>query len=174
MPAEDDRLDFDRVDRPLRGVSFDSAGDLPGRAAVTSATTWPGVRTPDYSADLGAFGALLTSFGQLSKVVASGQLTPRSRIEDFDGWWFGFFSFLASGPPAHRLRELLALSQAGIVEFLGADMWIDADDVEGRWRAGSASSPHVVGAGALIEARLPRPSVGHTRERSPPEPARFG
>jgi hypothetical protein len=164
VPAEDDRLDFDRLDRPLRGVSFESAGDLQDRLRGYVSDDLARRSDPYFSADLGAFGALLTSFGQLSRVLASGQLAPRSRIEDFDGWWFGFFSFLASGPPAHRLRELLALSEAGIVEFLGADMWVEADEAEGRWRAGSASSPHIVEAGALIEARLPRPSVGHTRD----------
>ncbi len=164
VPAPDDQLDFE------------TAGPTAPRSHVRCLRRAPGPRAqhieadlarrsdPFYSADLGAFSALLTSFGQLSRVVASGHLVPRSRTEDFDGWWFGFFSFLASGPPAHRLRELLALSNAGIVEFLGADMWVETEPAEGGFRAGSASLPHVVEAGALIEARLPRPSVRHTRD----------
>ena len=65
---------------------------------------------PAHSADLGAFMALLSSFRQLARVVASGQLGARSRVDEMDGWWFGFFSYLASGPPPDRLEQLLALA----------------------------------------------------------------
>ena len=164
VPDPDDQLDFERLDRPLRGLTFDASDGLQDHVREHIEADLARRSDPYYSADLGAFSALLTSFGQLSRVVASGHLVPRSRTEDFDGWWFGFFSFLASGPPAHRLRELLALSNAGVVEFLGSDMWVETEPAGGGFRAGSASLPHVVEAAALIEARLPRPSVRHTRD----------
>ena len=82
---------------------------------------------PRYSADLGAFLALLSVYGELAGLMP------------FDGWWHGYFSYLASGPPPDRLEELLALSRAGIVRFVGADMWVEA--VDGAFLAGSPTTP---------------------------------
>ena len=125
----------------------------------TSRPTSPAAADPAYSADLGAFMALLSSFRQLARVVASGQLGARSRVDEMDGWWFGFFSFLASGPPPDRLEQLLALSRAGVVRFLGGGAV-----VPGRRRRPGVPWPVAQRPGggggqpALIEARLPRPT----------------
>jgi hypothetical protein len=106
---------------------------------------------PEHSPDLAVFLALLSVYGQLV------------RIGDRGPWWHGFFSYLASGPPGPRLRQLLALSRAGVVRFLGADTTVTADERRGVFRAQSASVPgETVEAGALVEARLPEPTVEHT------------
>ena len=64
--------------------------------------------------------------------------------------------------PMHRLEELLALSRAGIVRFVGADMWVEA--VDGAFLAGSPTTPDVVRANGLIEARLPTHSLSRTAD----------
>jgi hypothetical protein len=140
---------------PLDGERFDTAeefgkylreyieGDLARRADV------------EFSADLGAFMALLSVVGQIPALLATGRLDARSQLSDVDGWWFGFFSYLASGPPPRRLEELLALQEAGVVSFLGAEMRVET----GRFVGGSASYPGTVEASTLIEARLPKPRV---------------
>jgi uncharacterized NAD(P)/FAD-binding protein YdhS len=70
------------------------------------------------------------------------------------------FSYLASGPPAPRLAELLALSEAGVVRFLGEDTRFElAGD---SFRARSSSTDHEVTARAMVEARLPAPAVSAT------------
>jgi hypothetical protein len=157
VPAEADRLDLRRLDRPLKGERFCTAeefgkhlreyieGDLARRADV------------EFSADLGAFMALLSVVGQFPALVATGRLDARSQMSDVDGWWFGFFSYLASGPPPRRLEELLALQEAGVVSFLGAEMRVETE--RGRFVGASASYPGMVEASTLIEARLPKPSV---------------
>jgi hypothetical protein len=111
-----------------------------------------------YSADLGAFIALLSVFGQVPRIANSPKLAPESRLEDVDGWWFGFFNYLASGPPPDRLQQMLALERAGIVRFVGPDMWLEAD-AEQLFRAGSPAVNHVIEAHALVDARLPEASV---------------
>jgi hypothetical protein len=78
-------------------------------------------------------------------------------VEDFDRWFFGFFSYWCSGPPPRRLREMAALADAGLVTFVGADMRVTAD-ADG-FRARGANSPRVVHASALIDARIPDPTV---------------
>jgi hypothetical protein len=113
---------------------------------------------PHFSADVAAFDAFLAVFNVLPFVLGSPKLSPRSLVEDFDDWWFGFFSCYASGPPPSRLEELLALSVAGVVRFLGPDLRVELDEERGRFVAGDAV------ATALIDATLPKPTVTATRD----------
>jgi hypothetical protein len=85
-------------------------------------------------------------------------------VSGLEGWWVGFFSYFASGPPGDRLAQLLALSDAGVVRFVGADMWLRTDEDHGRFLAGSASTDHVVAATALVDARLPRATMRYTAD----------
>jgi hypothetical protein len=164
VPAEEDRLDLRKLDRPLEGERFGTAeefgkhvreyieGDLARRADV------------GFSADLGAFMALLSVVQQFPALIATGRLDARSQLSHVDGWWFGFFSYFASGPPPRRLEELLALQEAGVVSFLGAEMRVDSDDERGLFVGGSSSHPSTVEAKSLIEARLPTASVGRASD----------
>ncbi|MEU6236011.1 FAD/NAD(P)-binding protein, partial [Kitasatospora sp. NPDC047058] len=163
VPDPADRLDLEVLDRPLAGVEFDSAEQFQKHLRDHIAGDADRRADPAHSADLGAFLALLSLFGQLPRVVAAGRLTARSVAEELDGWWGGFFNFLASGPPGFRLRQLLALAEAGVVRFLGADVRVTADEATGTFRASSPTVPgHEVEATALIEAYLPKHVVART------------
>lgn len=164
VPDPADRLDFPAHDRPLHGRTFPDFPSLQQHLRDYIRADLTRRSDPGHSADLGAFLALLSIYGQLPRLVASGKLTPGSRLRDLEGWWAGFFSYFASGPPGDRLEALLALSRAGIVRFLGADMWVSTDAARGLFVAGSASTGEVVRADALIEARLPRATVRDTAE----------
>jgi uncharacterized NAD(P)/FAD-binding protein YdhS len=147
VPSADDRIDFETLDHPLRGRTV-TEGQLREYIAADIAR-----RTDDrFSADLGAFFGLLSCYGQLQRLTS---LRPTSQVRDLDGWWRGFFSFMASGPPDDRLRQLLALHDAGIVRFLGADLRVEAADGVFRASGGSGS----VTATALVEAYQPATSV---------------
>jgi hypothetical protein len=98
---------------------------------------------------------------ELGRLVPQERLNSRSQ-QAVHGWWHGFFSFVDSGPPPHRLREILALHRAGLLQFLGPGMWVRPDEASGRFVAGSFQSPVVVDAAAYIEARLPSPSVARS------------
>ncbi|MBB5960285.1 hypothetical protein FHS29_006908 [Saccharothrix tamanrassetensis] len=155
--APADRIDFERLDRPIAGLSFGSEEEFQEYLRGYVADDIARRSSAEYSADLGAFLALLGVYGQLAVLAASGRLSGE------DGWWHGFFSYFASGPPPDRLEELLALARAGVVRFLGADMWVEA--VDGVFLAGSASVPgHVVRGRGLIEARLPVHTLEHTAD----------
>ncbi|HEX6360606.1 FAD/NAD(P)-binding protein [Actinophytocola sp.] len=157
VPDERDRLDLDAVDRPLRDKEFADRASFTTHVLDYVGADLTRRANPSYSADLGAFLTLLSVFGQLARLVAEGKLRPLSQVDDVDGWWFGFFSFFASGPPGHRLRELVALVEAGVVRLVGPDMWVRAEG--GRFVAGSPAVPGQVEATTLVEARLPAPSV---------------
>ncbi|MFF1786154.1 FAD/NAD(P)-binding protein [Kitasatospora sp. NPDC058243] len=163
VPDPADRIDFERLDHPLAGLELGSAEELQQhlRAYVTADADRRA--DPAHSADLGAFLALLSLFGQLPRILATGRLTARSVAEEVDGWFFGYFSYLASGPPGFRLRQLLALSEAGIVHFLGAGVRVERDETTGTWRAGGDTVPgHRITATALVEAYLPKHQLTRT------------
>ncbi|WP_020669346.1 FAD/NAD(P)-binding protein [Amycolatopsis nigrescens] len=159
VPAEQDRLDLRLLDRPLEGLRFGTAEEFGKHLREYIEADLARRADSSYSADLGAFMALLSVVGQLPALVATGRLDADSQVSDLDGWWHGFFSYFASGPPPRRLEELLALQQAGVVSFLGAGMRVTADDERGVFVASGESFPGTVQARALIEARLPHPSV---------------
>ncbi|HEY5835621.1 FAD/NAD(P)-binding protein [Streptomyces sp.] len=165
VPDPTDRLDFEALDHPLSDLVFATPDAFQHHLRNHIATDVTHREDPARSADLGAFLALLSVYGQLPALVAAGRLTARSVAEQLDGWWLGFFSFLASGPPGFRLRQLLALSRAGIVRFLGADLRVGTDEITGTFTATSPTVPgHTVHATALIEAYLPRPSLERTED----------
>ncbi len=160
VPREEDRLDFEALDRPLT-QRFDTPEALQEHLRTLIRQDIDRRHDEDHSQDLGAFMGLLAGFGGLAPLAASGKLTTTSLVHDL-GWWQGFFNLLASGPPGHRLEELLALSRAGIVEFLGADMQIQAQD--GVFTATTSSHPKAITATALVEARLPKPRLTGTTD----------
>ncbi|MCC8246687.1 hypothetical protein [Saccharothrix luteola] len=98
MPAAVDRLDFERLDRPLDGLVFGSSDDL--QEFPHDYTTADLARRSDqaFSADLGAFTALLGVVGQLAQLAASGRLTGDL------AWWRGLFGYFASGPARGTAR----------------------------------------------------------------------
>ncbi|MFC9326552.1 FAD/NAD(P)-binding protein [Kitasatospora sp. NPDC057015] len=165
VPDPADRLDFEQLDHPLAGLRLGSDEELQQRLRGYVAADADRRADPAHSADLGAFLALLSLFGQLPRLMTSDRLTARSVEEELDGWWFGFFNFLASGPPGFRLRQLLALSEAGVVRFLGADIAVETDEATGTFRATSPTVPgHSVTATALIEGYLPPHVLARTKD----------
>ena len=158
VPAAADRLEFEDLDHPLAGMVFAGSEDV---QATVSAHLREDLRLRDggeNSETLGLFLALLRVYSELGRLVPMEVLTPASR-RVVSGWWHGFFSYVDSGPPAGRLRELLALHEAGHLRFLGSALQVGTDEKRGLFTATSPQVPHTVSAGALIEARLPRPAV---------------
>lgn len=157
VPATADRLDLGRLDQPLSGFVGSSAEVR--HAVVHHVLDDLRLRdSGEHSETLALFLGILRAYMELGRLVPLERLTPASR-ELVCGWWHGFFSFVDSGPPAWRLRELLALERAGVVRFLGPDLRIEADEDAGVFRASSAGGAVTVEAHAFVEARLPAPSV---------------
>ena len=161
VPDALDRIDFAALARPLDGVA---APDLAALQPLVRAHIAEDLRQhvdERHTAHLGAFTAMLGVYGQLARLQPA--LSPRSQARDL-GWWQGFFNAVASGPPGFRVRQLLALSRAGFVDFLGPGMWVDV--AADGFRAGSAalSGAAPVLAPVLVEARLPDSSITRTTD----------
>ncbi|PJJ62322.1 FAD/NAD(P)-binding protein [Compostimonas suwonensis] len=159
VPDPLDRLHLDEFDRPLDRRRFADAGELQ-EALREYIETDLALRTrPEHSATLGLFHSLLQSMFVLGEIVDTARWSARSRVHDLGESWIRYFSYVASGPPAHRLEELLALSRAGIVEFLGSGMTVVADETAGVFRARGANTDAETVASALVDARLPAENV---------------
>ncbi len=101
VPDPADRLDLGALDRPLEGVRYPSYEALQEGLREYIRADLTRRHDPSYSPDLAVFLGLLSVYGQLV------------RLGDIGSWWHGFFSYLASGPPGPRLRQMLALSGPG-------------------------------------------------------------
>ncbi|MET0324886.1 MAG: FAD/NAD(P)-binding protein [Ilumatobacteraceae bacterium] len=164
VPDPVDRFDLEALDHPLAGLRFGSAVELHAHVAGHVAGDVARRTDPTYSGDLGAFMAMLLSFGPLGKIAASGRMSTRSRVEDLGRWWFSFFMYYASGPPPDRLRQFLALADAGLLHFVGADITVTTDAGRGRFVAHSASHPDDIVGTALVDARIAGPSLRRTTD----------
>lgn len=161
VPYTIDRIDFTELDRPLEGVS---AGSLEALQPLVRERIAEDLRRhvdERHTPYLGAFVAMLSVYGETTRLAGSGALSARSQASEM-GWWQSFFNSVASGPPGFRVRQLLALSRAGLVRFLGSGMWVDV--AEGGFCAGSATldgAPPVTST-VLVDARLPDPSASRS------------
>ncbi|MYS81864.1 FAD/NAD(P)-binding protein [Embleya scabrispora] len=159
VPNPDDRFDRALLDRPAQGRPFADEDALQEWMHAHIEADLTRRHDPAYSQDLAVIHALLSVYGVVLRLQDAGDPVPDpARL-------LGFFSYLASGPPGPRLEELLALARAGVIRFLGEDVEIAGDDDTGDWRASSPSLPGVrVHTRALVEARLPDPSLERTRD----------
>jgi FAD-NAD(P)-binding len=162
VPDPLDRIDFTTLDSPLAGVRAETLDALQPlvRAHITEDLRQH--VDPAHTAHLGAFVAMLSVYAQVTPLVTDGALTPRSKARDI-GWWQGFFNGVASGPPGFRVRQILALSRAGYVRFLGPGMVAEVDG--DRFRAGGTAVPgESVTSTVMVDARLQAPSASRTTD----------
>ncbi|WP_238014768.1 FAD/NAD(P)-binding protein [Dactylosporangium sp. AC04546] len=165
VPDPADRLDFEAYDRPLHGVSLPSLARLQEHLRGHLAADLRRRGDPAHSADLAAFHGLRSAYGQMADILATGRIHATSYVEDVRGWWQSFFEYYGSGPPAVRVRQLLALSRAGIVRFAGAGMRVHRDERGGVFRVAGDTAAGIATATGLIEARLPAGDVRTCTDR---------
>ncbi|MFE3598641.1 FAD/NAD(P)-binding protein [Streptomyces sp. NPDC059142] len=158
-----DRFDALDLDTPLAGREFP---DRPAFGDWTRAwlrTDLAAARAPADSPVKAAAAAVAAVKGQVRRVVAAGVLTGASHPEL--AWFRSYGAHVASGPPARRIAELIALSEAGVVEFLGPRPTVTVDAGAGRF---TALSPAVGGppatARALLDAWLPGQDLTRTAD----------
>ncbi|MFP3467543.1 FAD/NAD(P)-binding protein [Leifsonia sp. SIMBA_070] len=162
IPDPADHLLLDAFDRPLAGERFATRADLQERLRRYLRDDLYRRTVPEHSATLGLFLALLHTMFALAPVSASPACPDESRVRDLHGWWPAYFGYVASGPPGHRLEELLALSEAGVVEFAGADFIVVADEAGGVFRVSSSSVDGSRPVRTLVDAWLPAAHAGRT------------
>lgn len=161
VPDPLDRFDVQSLDRPLGGERYASSDEVQERLRQHIADDLTLRTTPERSSSQALFLSILFSFMSLADVPTQ-RWTARSRAVSLPVTWHTFFSYVASGPPSHRLEEVLALSRAGIVRFLGPDVAVSVDAQRG-FVATSAAVPGEVVARTLVDAWLP-PSAARSSD----------
>ncbi|MBP1327061.1 putative NAD(P)/FAD-binding protein YdhS [Leucobacter exalbidus] len=197
VPHADDRFDLASFDMPLAGPGVSVPSEA-APAASTAGATAPDLSptdrvqqrvrehiaqdlrqrtSPEHSATQALFLTALFAHMALAEVPVE-KWNATSRTQALPKRWQGFFSYLASGPPGHRLEELLALAEAGVVHFLGGSVQLELHDgdaaaldlagrpIDGGWGSGQfigSGSANIAGeiaqtrvvANTLIDAWLP-------------------
>ncbi|WP_405761304.1 FAD/NAD(P)-binding protein [Streptomyces sp. NBC_01420] len=98
--------------------------------------------------------------------VDLGGLTARSHEVDFLGRFVPVSSHLAAGPPRERLRQVLALMEAGVLHVLGPGAGFRADPERDTFVAASRQvAGSEVPVDVVVDARIPTPDI--RRDRSP-------
>ncbi|QTF73106.1 FAD/NAD(P)-binding protein [Arthrobacter woluwensis] len=159
------RLDFEQVDRPLGTGQGPESGGLADREAAVLRHVEEDLRLrgdTDHSEQTALFTGFLYAYFSLGTLVPVERLSA-SALAEINEWWHGFFSFIDSGPPPHRLEEMLALHRGGFLRFLGPGAVIAPDEASGRFVASLPGSDDTVSASVFVEARLPEPTVEGSR-----------
>ncbi|MFF0910805.1 FAD/NAD(P)-binding protein [Microbacterium enclense] len=153
VPDPLDRFDVASLDLPLGAETFADATAVHERVRRHIGEDLHLRTAPERSTAQALFLTVLGSFLALADIPTE-RWSARSRAVDLPVTWHTFFSYVASGPPGHRLEELSALADAGVVRFAGPELSVRVE--AGRF---VASSPRVGGdiaADALVDAWLPR------------------
>ncbi|MFF4665433.1 FAD/NAD(P)-binding protein [Streptomyces sp. NPDC001282] len=161
-----DRWDWDAVNRPcppgaLEGVAGFNAWLLGHLERDVAHAVRGNVTDPVKS----ALDVLRDLRNEIRLVVDHGGIGGASYRDDLDGWYTPMNAFLSIGPPVRRVREMIALMEAGILRLVGPGMSVAPDPGTGRFAVTSdltGDGPLLVDA--LVEARLPEPDVRRTRD----------
>ncbi|MGW2825800.1 FAD/NAD(P)-binding protein [Streptomyces sp. NPDC001443] len=160
FPGES-RWDWERISRPCLGRKFADRDDFHAwlteyleedvRHALGGNVSNPLKAALDVLRDLR---------NEVRLAVDHGGLDGNSHRDELDGWYTPLNAFLSIGPPAFRIKQMIALIEAGVLRLTGPGAGI---------RVGSAAQAFVcdsteitgppIQARVLIEARLPEPDV---------------
>lgn len=151
-------FDMRRILRPLGDEPFPDRESL--RAALMEflrADLAESLIGPEHSPLKSLFPVLWQARALLKELVVDGRLSPASFAREVRGWFEDFVSGMCDGPPPQRYAEIIALADAGLVDFAGPQVRVTTSRT-GDPAAFVATSPAVPGslrAPALIDASSP-------------------
>lgn len=112
---------------------------------------------PELSPEKSLFAVLWAAREYLKELVAAGRIEESSFVSEVRGWFEGFVSSICDGPPPQRYAELIALTEAGLVEFVGPEVHITTSpaDEPAAFEARSPAVDAPVSARVLVDASSP-------------------
>ncbi|MEV8476689.1 FAD/NAD(P)-binding protein [Streptomyces sp. NPDC051173] len=161
VPDPELRWNWATLDRPAGGREFTGSADYrEWILGVLDEDLRHSDLGPATSAVKAAAAVMRDLRDEVRQVISHRGLSGASYRDHIDRWFSGLNNYAASGPPATRVRQLRALVEAGVVQLLGPDMRVRADEESGAF---VVDSPQVPGAPlrvtALVEAHLPLTDV---------------
>lgn len=153
------RVDLDWLDRPLAGRAFGSPDEVERAVAGYIRGDLDARTSPERSDTMALFTAILRIHFEMSASLPVERLDAESQ-RVFSRDWQSFFNLMESGPPPHRMEQLLALQRAGLVKFIGPSLQVRADEQTGLFLARSAQvADSRLTADAYIDSFLPNQQV---------------
>lgn len=164
--AAGDRWDWERLTDPMRHETFPDRASfqrwLLGYLAADVAAAQAGNVEGPLKA---ALDVLRDLRNEIRQVVDHGGVDGASHRDDLEGWYTPLNAFLSIGPPVRRIREMIALIEAGVLQLTGPGSLIRFDPADPAFVAQSTVVPGPpVRAAALIEARLPDTDLRRTED----------
>ncbi|MFV0558827.1 MAG: FAD/NAD(P)-binding protein [Enterococcus sp.] len=108
-----------------------------------------------------AFDALKDLRAPVHFIVDHQLLLPEEYLQDFWGNFVKFNGFLSIGPPLIRIRQLLALLEAGFITFIPGPL--QTKTVAHHFEVGTPHNPMTYRADYLIEARIPSNDIRYSQ-----------
>ncbi|SMX65494.1 FAD-NAD(P)-binding [Brevibacterium sp. Mu109] len=151
-------FDMRRLLRPLGDESFPDRESL--RAALMEflrTDLEESLIGPAHSPLKALFPVLWQARALLKDLVVDDRLSPASFTREVRGWFEDFVSGLCDGPPPQRYAELIALADAGLVDFAGPQVRVTTSGAgePATFIATSPAVPVSLRAPALIDASSP-------------------
>lgn len=100
--------------------------------------------------------------GRVAQLVAQGLIEGRSTVSEVQAWFEAHSLALASGPPGGRVRQAIALVEAGFLHFVGPLSAVEIDESQRCFTASSPLTGIRVQAQTFVEARMSKGKVTHT------------
>lgn len=148
----------------------------PTRGEAVSEAQWAGLVRRLIDDELGSLsdpwrhpraavnGAMAALRRRVGRLAGRGAFTGTSLVRDVLGWFDGDSLALASGPPADRVRLVLALIEAGVVELLGPETRIEGDEELGLFHAESPITGRRASSAVLLETRMSKGRIPRTSD----------
>lgn len=153
VPDPADRFNFDALNQPLKGLHFGERAGLENYLLEYISGRIQRSDAPRFSMDLAVFQTLLQAYQRIHELGENGRFSLADLRENINRHLHSLFSYLASGPPPIRLRQLLALHRSDVVRFLGPEVRIGL--VDGHFIAESPALPgETIRSRTLIDAFL--------------------
>lgn len=106
--------------------------------------------------------AMAATRGRVARLAALGLIEGSSVATELDGWFESDSLCLASGPPGVRVRQVIALIEAGLLHLVGPESQVAIDKGNGLFTAFSPITGVQVEARNFVEARMSKGKVNHT------------
>jgi methylaspartate mutase epsilon subunit len=154
-------LDLNATTRPFRGLRFNSPQEFRFSLERILRCDISEARKGNIDSPLkAALDAMRDLRPTLREIVNFSGLLPASQRDHFVNGFSGLFRLASTGPPLHRVEQLLALIEEGVVCVVGPSMKICVSHEVPEFML---FSPQVASSacpvGVLIEARTAEPDV---------------
>ncbi|MEU2059713.1 FAD/NAD(P)-binding protein [Streptomyces sp. NPDC013455] len=154
-------LDIDALARPFAGREYPDPEAFTAEVVAAVHADLEHAEEGNVDSPLkAALDVLRDTRAVIRDLVDFGGLAPDSHRDEFLEWFVPRTSFLAAGPPRIRLRQVIALIEAGVLRLAGPETRYETDPEGGTF---AISSPWVRGsrtaATAVVDARIPTPAL---------------